>query len=130
MSRSWIMGLATALVATAAVAAEELRAGGQTGTASFYGAELAGRPTASGVPYDPTALTAAHATLPFGSEVTVIALATGRRVKVEVNDRGPFTADRVIDLSRRAAELLGIVTRGVARVRIIPSVREPRPPAR
>jgi rare lipoprotein A len=91
----------------------------ELGTASYYGAELAGRRTASGERYDPAALTAAHPTLPFGSEVTVVALATGRRVTVEVNDRGPFTGGRSIDLSRRAAEAIGIVRKGVARVKLI-----------
>ena len=75
----------------------------ETGTASFYGPELAGRRTASGERYDPAGLTAAHPTLPFGAEVTVVALASGRTVTVEVNDRGPFTGGRMIDLSLRAA---------------------------
>ena len=71
----------------------------ETGTASFYGTELAGRRTASGERYDPAGLTAAHPTLPFGAEITVVALASGRRVTVEVNDRGPFIRGRSIDLS-------------------------------
>ena len=90
----------------------------ETGTASFYGTELAGRRTASGERYDPAGLTAAHPTLPFGAEVTVVALASGRTVTVEINDRGPFTGGRMIDLSLRAARALGIVRSGVARVRI------------
>ncbi len=90
----------------------------EAGTASYYGAELAGRRTASGERYDPALLTAAHPTLPFGSEVTVVALATGRRVAVRITDRGPFTGGRDIDLSLRAAEALGILKQGVAKVRI------------
>ncbi len=90
----------------------------ETGTASFYGAELAGRRTASGERYDPEAMTAAHPTLPLGAEVTVVAVATGRRVVVVINDRGPFTGGRDIDLSRRAAEKLGIIEKGVAKVNI------------
>jgi rare lipoprotein A len=90
----------------------------EAGTASYYGAELAGRRTASGDRYDPALLTAAHPTLPFGSEVTVVALATGRRVAVRITDRGPFTGGRDIDLSLRAAEALGILKQGVAKVRI------------
>ena len=90
----------------------------ETGTASFYGTELAGRRTASGERYDPAGLTAAHPTLPLGARVTVVAVASGRSVTVEVNDRGPFTGGRLIDLSLRAAQALGIVRSGVARVRI------------
>src|SRR5688500_7201318 len=71
----------------------------EAGTASYYGAELAGRRTASGERYDPAGLTAAHPTLPFGTEVTVVALATGRQVAVRITDRGPFTGGRDIDLS-------------------------------
>ncbi len=90
----------------------------EVGTASYYGAELAGQRTASGARYDPAQLTAAHPTLPLGAEVTVVALATGRKVEVRITDRGPFTGGRDIDLSRRAAEVLGITAKGVARVRI------------
>lgn len=99
----------------------------ETGTASFYGAELAGRRTASGERYDPNGLTAAHPTLPLGSEVTVVALASGRRVTVEVNDRGPFKGGRQIDLSLRAAQVLGIVKAGVARVEISATGDQLRP---
>ena len=90
----------------------------ETGTASVYAAEMAGRRTASGERYDPEAMTAAHPTLPLGAEVTVVAVATGRQVVVVINDRGPFTGGRDIDLSRRAAEMLGIIENGVAKVRI------------
>jgi rare lipoprotein A len=100
----------------------------EAGTASYYGAELAGRRTASGERYDPALLTAAHPTLPFGSEVTVVALATGRQVAVRITDRGPFTGGRDIDLSLRAAQALGIVKSGVARVEISATRRRLRPP--
>jgi rare lipoprotein A len=90
----------------------------EVGTASYYGAELAGRRTASGERYDPAQFTAAHPTLPLGAEVTVVALATGRQVEVRITDRGPFTGGLDIDLSQRAAEKLGIVKKGVAKVRI------------
>ena len=90
----------------------------EVGKASIYDNGLAGRRTASGARYDPRALTAAHPTLPMGAEVTVEALETGKKVKVRINDRGPFVRGRRIDLSRRAAEALGIVDDGVARVRI------------
>jgi rare lipoprotein A len=87
----------------------------QQGRASFYSDRLAGRATATGEPYDPGALTAAHRTLPFGAIVDV-ARADGRHVSVRINDRGPYAAGRIIDLSRRAAAELGIVRAGVADV--------------
>lgn len=90
----------------------------ELGMASYYGAELAGRRTSSGERYDPARLTAAHPTLPFGAEVTVVALATGRRVAVRITDRGPFTGGRDIDLSYRAAEALGMLKTGIAEVEI------------
>jgi rare lipoprotein A len=88
------------------------------GTASYYGAELAGRPTASGEPFDPSELTAAHRTLPFGSKLRVTNLRNGRTVVVRVNDRGPFARRRIIDLSYAAAQRLGMVQTGTVRVRL------------
>ena len=85
------------------------------GIASFYSDHLAGRRTAAGEPYDPVALTAAHRTLPFGTMVSVIR-ADGRSVDVRINDRGPRKEGRIIDLSRRAAEAIGLVREGVAEV--------------
>jgi rare lipoprotein A len=92
-------------------------AAGERGKASYYSNKLAGRPTASGEPYKPTELTAAHRTLPFGTIVEV-SRDDGRRVEVRINDRGPFTRGRVIDLSRRAAEELGMIREGVTDVLI------------
>jgi rare lipoprotein A len=92
----------------------------EQGLASFYADALRGRPTASGAPYDPAALTCAHRDLPLGTRVRVTELARGRSVVVTVNDRGPFVAGRVIDLSRAAAAALGIVERGVAKVSVEP----------
>lgn len=89
-----------------------------TGGASWYGPGFAGRRTASGEVFDPSQLTAAHRTLPFGTRVRVTDLETGRSVEVRVNDRGPFSPGRVIDLSRAAAEELGAVRRGVVQVRV------------
>jgi rare lipoprotein A len=86
--------------------------------ASWYGEWHHGRPTASGEPYDMTALTAAHRSLPLGACVEVTHVANGRRVHVRVNDRGPYIDGRTIDLSHRAAEDLGMVDDGLARVRI------------
>jgi rare lipoprotein A len=93
------------------------------GYASWYGDELAGKPTANGETFDPDGISAAHKTLPLPSYVEVTALDTGRTILVRVNDRGPMTNDRLIDLSRGAAEQLGI-TGGNAAVR----VRRTNPP--
>ena len=84
--------------------------------ASFYGAEFAGRPTASGEEFDPTIMTAAHRTLPFGSFVLVTEALTGKSVTVRINDRGPFHGDRVIDVSHAAAEQIGLVASGTGKV--------------
>lgn len=86
------------------------------GIASFFGREIAGNRTANGEKCDPEALTAAHRTLPFGSLVRVTDALTGNSVVVRINDRGPFSGKRVIDLSKAAARELGIVGRGTARV--------------
>jgi len=88
------------------------------GSASYYHDALEGRPTASGEPYRATELTAAHRSLPFGSRVRVTNLANGSSVVVRVNDRGPFAANRVIDLSRTAASRIGLLRRGHGKVRL------------
>jgi len=91
----------------------------QTGLAAYYADSLNGKKTASGVPYDKTALTAAHRTLPFGTIVEVTNLANRRTVRVEINDRGPFgDGDRIIDLSRAAAERIDMIGAGIAKVRV------------
>jgi rare lipoprotein A len=90
----------------------------EQGLASWYGLEEAGRATASGELMDPEKLTAAHKSLAFGSLVRVIDLDSGKRVEVIINDRGPFVGGRIIDLSFKAARELGIVEKGVARVRV------------
>lgn len=87
----------------------------QLGRASYYADRLAGRRTAAGEPYDPWAYTAAHRTLPLGAFVDV-ARADGRHVIVRINDRGPYSGGRIIDLSRRAATDLGMVRAGVVDV--------------
>jgi rare lipoprotein A len=94
------------------------RAAGEVGMASFYAHRFHGRTTASGARYDMHALTCAHPTAPFGSRLKVTELERGRSVVVTVNDRGPFVRGRVVDLSLAAARALGIVERGVARVRV------------
>jgi rare lipoprotein A len=88
------------------------------GTASWYGAELAGRRTASGERFNPTEYTAAHRSLPFGSRVRVTFPHTGRSVVVRINDRGPFDRNRVIDVSQAAARDLGLTATGSGRVEL------------
>jgi rare lipoprotein A len=85
------------------------------GLASFY---RHGTRTASGERFNPNELTAAHPTLPFGTRVRVTNVTTGKSVTVRVNDRGPFVRGRVIDVSHSAAESLGMVGRGVAKVKL------------
>lgn len=89
----------------------------ETGLASWYGT-ASGDTTANGERHDPNQLTAAHKTLPMPSLVRVTNLENGRSVVVRVNDRGPFVAGRVIDLTRRGAQLLGFEGQGVAKVRV------------
>ncbi|EMD84549.1 septal ring lytic transglycosylase RlpA family protein [Pacificimonas flava] len=90
----------------------------ETGMASWYGPNFKGRPTANGERFDPSGLSAAHKTLPLPSFVRVENLNNGREVTVRVNDRGPFAENRIIDLSRRAAQLLDMEGAGLARVRV------------
>jgi rare lipoprotein A len=91
----------------------------QVGLASWYGGALAGHKTASGERFDPERYTAAHRTLPLGTWVEVRRVDTGRAVRVRISDRGPNgDARRVIDVSRRAAEDLGLVREGLARVEL------------
>lgn len=90
----------------------------ETGIASWYGPGFDGKRTANGEIFDTNGLTAAHKTLPMPSMVRVTNLENGRSIAVRVNDRGPFVASRIIDLSRRGAQLLGFIERGTARVRV------------
>ena len=80
--------------------------------ASWFGDEMAGRRTASGAPCNPDALTAAHRSLPLGSRVRVTNVDTGQAVVVTINDRGPYARGRLIDLSRAAADAIGLKARG------------------
>ncbi|RZJ04373.1 MAG: septal ring lytic transglycosylase RlpA family protein [Brevundimonas sp.] len=98
----------------------------ETGLASWYGPGFDGRATASGERFDQDALTAAHKTLPLPALVEVTNLSNGRRVVLRVNDRGPFVDDRIIDLSRGAAEALGTRSQGLAEVRVRYLGRAPR----
>lgn len=88
------------------------------GVASYYGKKYHGRKTANGEIFDMTKLTAAHRSLPFGINVRVTNLSNNQSVIVRINDRGPFIAGRIIDLSLAAAQRLGMITAGLAKVRV------------
>ncbi|MEW5727556.1 MAG: septal ring lytic transglycosylase RlpA family protein [Pseudomonadota bacterium] len=90
----------------------------ETGIASWYGSDFHGKATANGEVFDMNAVTAAHKTLPMPSMVRVTNLENGRSVVVRVNDRGPFVNGRIIDLSRRSAQMLGMEAQGTAKVRV------------
>ncbi len=90
----------------------------ESGIASWYGPDFHGKLTANGEMFDQNTVTAAHKTLPLPSIVRVTNLENGRSLIVRVNDRGPFVNGRIIDLSRRSAQLLGMENRGTARVRV------------
>ena len=90
----------------------------QQGRISYYGKRFDSKPTASGEPFDPDAMTMAHPTLPFGSIVRVKNLRNGRSVELRVNDRGPYEKGRIADVSRAAAKKLGMFRRGVTHARI------------
>lgn len=92
----------------------------QEGIASYYHDSLHGRLTASGQPYDREAATCAHRTHRFGTVLRVELVETGAAVQCRVNDRGPFVKGRIVDLSRKLAADLGLLERGVARVRVAP----------
>ena len=106
---------AVALLAALSIVAPIDMASAQCGSASWYA--MTSR-TASGERANPNTLTAAHRTLPFGSKVKVENLKNGRSVVVRINDRGPFTGGRVIDVTRAAANSLGFVRAGTAKVRL------------
>ncbi|MCC6468173.1 MAG: septal ring lytic transglycosylase RlpA family protein [Alphaproteobacteria bacterium] len=90
----------------------------ETGIASWYGADFHGKPTANGEVYDMNAVSAAHRTLQMPAVVRVTNLENGRSLVLRVNDRGPFARGRIIDLSKRSAELLGVYEVGTAKVRV------------
>ena len=90
----------------------------ETGLASWYGRGFHGKLTASGEVFNQEKFTAAHRTLPWGSRVKVTNLTNGKSVEVRINDRGPFGKGRIIDVSRAAARILGLVASGIASVRV------------
>jgi rare lipoprotein A len=106
---------AVALLAALSIVAPIDLASAQCGSASWYA--MTSR-TASGERANPNTMTAAHRTLPFGSKVRVENLKNGKSVVVRINDRGPFTGGRVIDVTRAAANSLGFVRAGTAKVRL------------
>ncbi len=113
--------VATACSLSRRYAARYVRAGSyrEVGDASYYGREAHGRATASGEKFNMNALTAAHRTLPFGTKVRVTNLANHKSVVVRINDRGPFVAGRIIDLSYAAAKRIKMLDAGVARVELV-----------
>jgi len=126
-----LLGLSTLLFFTGCASAPHSRPGlshetPQTssspavGIASFYASQYNGRKTASGERYDMNKMTAAHRTLPFGTRVRVTELSSNTSVVVRINDRGPFSRGRIIDLSLAAARRLGIVQKGSATVKLEP----------
>ncbi|MFT4094316.1 MAG: septal ring lytic transglycosylase RlpA family protein [Niabella sp.] len=90
----------------------------ETGKASYYADKFVGCKTASGAVFKQNRMTAAHKTLPFGTKVKVINLENGKKVKVRINDRGPFVEGRIIDLSKKAAKRIDMVNAGVVKVEI------------
>ncbi|MBM3504703.1 MAG: septal ring lytic transglycosylase RlpA family protein [Alphaproteobacteria bacterium] len=90
----------------------------EAGIASWYGSEFHGKPTANGETYDMNDITAAHKTLPLPTYARVTNLENGRSIVVRINDRGPYVQGRIIDLSRRSAQLLGMDRQGTAKVRV------------
>ncbi len=106
------------LVSTLVLSAPAATIANEKGSASYYADSLQGRPTASGEPYDRNELTAAHRSLAFGTMVRVVNLDNGNSVVVRINDRGPHVESRIIDLSGAAAEKLGMLDAGEARVEL------------
>ena len=115
-----------ALATLAAVGPPEDHSGRpQAGVASFYGAKEAGRPTASGEPLKPGDLTAASRTLPIGTEAKVTNTETRKSVNVRINDRGPYVDGRIVDVTPKAADALGMKQSGTAQVKVTPLVVPP-----
>jgi len=114
MKRGYLAILITVLMAVTL----PVLAGAEEGAASYYANSLNGNPTASGEPYDKSAFTAAHRTLPFDTMVKVTNLDNDKSAVVRINDRGPHTKNRVIDVSGAAAKQLGIIDSGTAKVRL------------
>lgn len=102
----------------------------QKGVASFYGAREAGRPTATGEPLKLGEMTAASRTLPLGTQAKVTNTDTGKSVEVRINDRGPYVDGRVVDVTPKAADALGMKESGTAPVQVKPLAVPPPPAAK
>lgn len=113
----WTVSMLVGCASTATPVPES--ATGEVGIASYYADRFHGRQTASGERYDRNAYTAAHRRLPFGTLVQVTRIDNGKTVEVRINDRGPFVKGRVIDLSYAAAKKLGMLRKGVIKVRVV-----------
>ena len=121
LSRLWVVTILTVALMTACSSGPpvvKMPAYEAVGLASYYGRKFDGRRTASGERYNMQALTAAHRALAFGSKVEVTNLKNGRKVQVRINDRGPFVEGRIIDLSYAAAKRIGMLSKGVVKVKI------------
>jgi rare lipoprotein A len=115
-ARPYIVAALAAVCMTTAGAETKAASGQQAGVASWYGPGFHGRKTANGERFNMNALTAAHRTLPLGTQVRVTNTHTGRSVVVRINDRGPYVGQRVIDLSKASAQAIGVS--GLAKVSI------------
>jgi rare lipoprotein A len=116
-----LLGAAFGAFAEPAKSSGKAAAKPQVGVASYYGSEFAGQKTASGTRFDPKKMTAASPTLPLGTKAKVTNKETGRTVHVTVTDRGPGVRGRILDLSAKAARLLGFKHDGVAKVKVAPT---------
>ena len=116
LNRRLVFLLACVWEMSSPVSAQSVNQQPETGIASWYGRSFQGQRSASGEIFDQEKLTAAHRTLPFGTRVRVRRLDTGESVVVMINDRGPFVQSRIIDLSRAAADRLGMTRGGVVRI--------------
>jgi rare lipoprotein A len=114
----WLICLAAAFWLAACASSARAESYLQTGTASWYGADFHGRRTASGEKFDVAEMSVAHRTLPMNSLVEITNLSNGKKVVARVNDRGPFTKGRLIDVSRATAEALDFVRKGATQVRV------------
>jgi rare lipoprotein A len=123
---AWLWGVAAALGASARhPATRHVSARTEVGRASYYGSRHAGKITASGTRFSPDRLTAASPSLPLGTRAKVTNLRNGRSVDVTVTDRGPVVRHRILDVSRQAADRLGMRKAGVTTVKIQP-IAEPK----
>jgi len=124
-----LLGMALSTACVRKVHPQTLTANVTIGTASWYGPDFHGKRTSNKEVYNMYDLTAAHRTLPFGTQVMVTNLLNGKSVQVRINDRGPFVGERIIDLSYAAARLLELVGPGTAQVRLEILAGSSPPPA-